>query len=163
MCVYVCPCVCLCLCVSLHHESTLVVRCAFVKRTTIRSGVPVYSIHLVSALHPSPTPQSPAPSLSLSLLFLLCAGLFATRTPHRPNPIGLTVARLVRVEGRPGGGSGVVLHIAGHDLVDGTPVLDVKPFLPSFDAVQGASGPAWTQVVRERLLGLRLACACACA
>jgi tRNA-Thr(GGU) m(6)t(6)A37 methyltransferase TsaA len=50
-------------------------------------------------------------------------GLFATRAPSRPNPIGLSVVRLIRREGR-------VLHIRGCDLLDGTPVLDIKPYVP---------------------------------
>ncbi len=54
-------------------------------------------------------------------------GLFATRAPRRPNPIGLSVVRLVRVEG-------TVLHIEDVDVVDGTPLLDVKPYVPAFDA-----------------------------
>lgn len=54
-------------------------------------------------------------------------GLFATRSPCRPNPIGLSVVRLVRREGR-------VLHVAGVDVLDGTPLLDVKPYVPEFDA-----------------------------
>ena len=49
-------------------------------------------------------------------------GVFATRSPRRPNPIGLTVVRLVGREGRR-------LRVAGVDLLDGTPVLDIKPYL----------------------------------
>jgi tRNA-Thr(GGU) m(6)t(6)A37 methyltransferase TsaA len=54
-------------------------------------------------------------------------GLFATRAPKRPNPIGLSVVRLVRVEGRR-------LHVENVDVVDGTPLLDIKPYVPAFDA-----------------------------
>jgi tRNA (adenine37-N6)-methyltransferase len=54
-------------------------------------------------------------------------GLFATRSPCRPNPIGLSAVRLLRREGR-------VLHVAGVDILDGTPLLDVKPYVPEFDA-----------------------------
>ncbi len=54
-------------------------------------------------------------------------GLFATRYPRRPNPIGLSVVRLVRCEGR-------VLHVEGIDVLDGTPLLDIKPYAPPFDA-----------------------------
>lgn len=53
-------------------------------------------------------------------------GIFACRTPHRPNPIGLSLVRLDRVEGD-------TLHLSGADLIDGTPVLDVKPYLPYAD------------------------------
>lgn len=55
-------------------------------------------------------------------------GVLATRSPHRPNPIGLSVMELVRVEG-------TVLHVRGVDLLDGTPILDVKPYVPWTDAV----------------------------
>lgn len=51
-------------------------------------------------------------------------GVFATRSPQRPNPIGLTVVRLIRREGRK-------LHVRGVDMLDGTPVLDIKPYLSS--------------------------------
>ncbi|MGD8997688.1 MAG: tRNA (N6-threonylcarbamoyladenosine(37)-N6)-methyltransferase TrmO [Anaerolineae bacterium] len=54
-------------------------------------------------------------------------GVFAMRGPSRPNPIGLSIVRLVRVEGP-------VLHIRDVDIVDGTPVLDIKPYVPQFDA-----------------------------
>jgi len=53
-------------------------------------------------------------------------GVFATRAPRRPNSIGISVVRLERVEGN-------VLHITGVDVVDGTPLLDIKPYVPSFD------------------------------
>lgn len=55
-------------------------------------------------------------------------GVLATRSPHRPNPIALSVMELVRIEG-------TVLHVRGMDLLDGTPVLDVKPYLPWADAI----------------------------
>jgi tRNA-Thr(GGU) m(6)t(6)A37 methyltransferase TsaA len=53
-------------------------------------------------------------------------GVFATRAPRRPNPIGLSVVRLVKVEG-------CILHIEDVDIVDGTPLLDIKPYVPEFD------------------------------
>lgn len=53
-------------------------------------------------------------------------GLFATRAPCRPNPIGLSPVRLLRVEGR-------VLHVEDVDMLDGTPLLDLKPYSPHFD------------------------------
>ena len=64
-------------------------------------------------------------------------GLFASRSPHRPNPIGLSLARLLRVEGD-------TLHLSGIDLVDGTPILDLKPYIPESDCVPGASA-GWTR------------------
>jgi tRNA-Thr(GGU) m(6)t(6)A37 methyltransferase TsaA len=53
-------------------------------------------------------------------------GVFAMRGPNRPNPIGISVVRLVKVEGN-------MLHIRDVDIVDGTPLLDVKPYVPEFD------------------------------
>jgi len=53
-------------------------------------------------------------------------GLFATRAPKRPNPIGLSVVRLLGIEKG-------TLHIADLDIVDGTPLLDIKPYVPTFD------------------------------
>lgn len=57
--------------------------------------------------------------------------LFATRSPDRPNPLGLSAVRLVRVEG-------VELHVRGIDLLDGTPILDIKPYVPYADAFPGS-------------------------
>jgi tRNA-Thr(GGU) m(6)t(6)A37 methyltransferase TsaA len=54
-------------------------------------------------------------------------GVFATRSPHRPNPLGLTPVRLLGIEG-------LTLRLGPCDLVDGTPVFDIKPYVPSFDA-----------------------------
>ena len=53
-------------------------------------------------------------------------GVFAMRGPSRPNPIGVSVVCLVRVEGN-------MLHIQDVDIVDGTPLLDIKPYIPEFD------------------------------
>jgi len=59
-------------------------------------------------------------------------GVLATRAPYRPNPIGLSAVRLVRIEG-------LTLHIRGLDLLDGTPVLDIKPYVAYTDAIPDAS------------------------
>ncbi len=56
-------------------------------------------------------------------------GVFATRAPRRPNPLGLSVVRLVRVDG-------TLLHIEDGDIMDGTPLLDIKPYVPLFDIRQ---------------------------
>ena len=63
-------------------------------------------------------------------------GLFASRAPHRPTPIGLSLARLVKIDG-------ATLHLSGIDLVDETPILDVKPYIPDWDSVPDAA-PGWT-------------------
>jgi tRNA-Thr(GGU) m(6)t(6)A37 methyltransferase TsaA len=54
-------------------------------------------------------------------------GLFATRAPKRPNPIGLSIVQLDRIEGS-------ILHIRNVDMLDGTPLLDIKPYVPEFDS-----------------------------
>ena len=65
-------------------------------------------------------------------------GVFATRSPFRPNPIGLSCVRLERVElSTP---DGPALYVSGADLVDGTPILDIKPYLPYADCRPGAAG-----------------------
>jgi tRNA-Thr(GGU) m(6)t(6)A37 methyltransferase TsaA len=53
-------------------------------------------------------------------------GVFATRSPRRPNPIGLSIVRLVDI-------TGCTLHVEDVDMVDGTPLLDIKPFVPALD------------------------------
>lgn len=55
-------------------------------------------------------------------------GVFATRAPRRPNGIGLSVVRLVGIEG-------VSMHIEDVDMIDGTPLMDIKPFVPEFEEV----------------------------
>lgn len=62
---------------------------------------------------------------------------FIFRTPHRPNPIGLTLAKIEKVEGD-------TLHLCGLDLLDGTPIIDIKPYIPSYDSPQTAQDEADT-------------------
>ena len=69
-------------------------------------------------------------------------GLFATRAPSRPNPIGMSPVRLLRIEG-------CVLHVAELDLLDGTPVLDIKPYVGEFDAFPAARS-GWLESVPRR-------------
>lgn len=64
-------------------------------------------------------------------------GVFATRAPHRPNPIGISVVRLLRVDGRH-------VHVRGTDLLDGTPVLDIKPYVEYVDRVD-TDGQGWLE------------------
>ncbi|MBN1362150.1 MAG: tRNA (N6-threonylcarbamoyladenosine(37)-N6)-methyltransferase TrmO [Sedimentisphaerales bacterium] len=68
-------------------------------------------------------------------------GLFSTRHPQRPNPIGLSVVRLLRIEGG-------TLHLEDVDILDGTPLLDIKPYILRFD---GAAEPrsGWTETIDE--------------
>ncbi|ODS37147.1 tRNA-Thr(GGU) m(6)t(6)A37 methyltransferase TsaA [Candidatus Altiarchaeales archaeon WOR_SM1_SCG] len=64
-------------------------------------------------------------------------GVFATRAPGRPNPVGVSVVRLLRVEGN-------ILHIRGADIVEGTPLLDIKPYVPEFD-IHEAPETGWIE------------------
>jgi tRNA-Thr(GGU) m(6)t(6)A37 methyltransferase TsaA len=68
-------------------------------------------------------------------------GIFATRAPCRPNPIGLSLVRLVRREGP-------TLLLEGVDVLDGTPLLDLKPYSPRYDTVEQPRG-GWTDRVDE--------------
>jgi len=67
-------------------------------------------------------------------------GVFATRAPRRPNPVGLSVVRLNRIEGG-------VVHIENVDILDGTPLIDIKPYVPEFDA-QDDVRAGWLEHVR---------------
>ena len=65
-------------------------------------------------------------------------GVFATRSPFRPNPLGLTCVKLEDIE--LSGPQGPVLHVAGADLMDGTPIFDIKPYIPYADCYPEATG-----------------------
>ena len=64
-------------------------------------------------------------------------GVFATRSPFRPNPLGLTVVKLLQVADSP---EGKVLVVACADMMDGTPIYDIKPYLPYVDSIPDAVG-----------------------
>lgn len=64
-------------------------------------------------------------------------GVFSTRAPNRPNPIGISVVQLVRIERN-------LLHIKDLDILDGTPLLDIKPFVPEFD-IRDAQKTGWLE------------------
>ncbi|VEU36281.1 unnamed protein product [Pseudo-nitzschia multistriata] len=64
-------------------------------------------------------------------------GIYATRSPHRHNPIGITLCKLDRIQEY--GPHKVTLHVSGLDLVDGTPVLDIKPYVPVYDSVNAVA------------------------
>ena len=76
-------------------------------------------------------------------------GVFATRSPNRPNPIGLTRVRLLKTELT--ADRGIVLTVAGADLMDGTAILDIKPYLPYADSVPDAAtgdyGPEYQRIM----------------
>jgi len=65
-------------------------------------------------------------------------GVFATRSAYRPNPISLTVVKLLRRKGR-------VLSVRGLDAFDSTPIIDIKPYIPHSDIICGAETPRWCE------------------
>jgi tRNA-Thr(GGU) m(6)t(6)A37 methyltransferase TsaA len=70
-------------------------------------------------------------------------GVFSTRAPKRPNPIGLSVVKLLSVEEN-------VLHIENVDMLDGTPLLDIKPYVPEFDCY-AVERVGWLEQAKERV------------
>ncbi len=68
-------------------------------------------------------------------------GLFTTRAPSRPNPIGLSCVRLLSVEGR-------ILHVADVDILDGTPLLDIKPYTSRFDCFETKRN-GWLDTIQD--------------
>jgi len=69
-------------------------------------------------------------------------GVFAQRTKYRPNPIGITTVELLGVEGS-------TVRVRGLDALDGTPVLDIKPYIPMFDRVESPRVPPWVDVIMD--------------
>jgi tRNA-Thr(GGU) m(6)t(6)A37 methyltransferase TsaA len=63
-------------------------------------------------------------------------GVLSTRSPHRPNPIGLSLVKIEKVLVKPGAAQ---VHVSGHDFVNGTPVIDIKPYVASYDEPQTPS------------------------
>jgi tRNA-Thr(GGU) m(6)t(6)A37 methyltransferase TsaA len=86
----------------------------------------IYHFHRIKSWKPRVTP----------FMDTVERGLFSTRAPSRPNPIGISVVHLERIE------SGV-LYLSNMDVLDGTPLLDVKPFVPAFDQPQDPVKTGW--------------------
>jgi tRNA-Thr(GGU) m(6)t(6)A37 methyltransferase TsaA len=74
-------------------------------------------------------------------------GLFATRAPKRPNAIGMSVVKLVKIEKN-------ILHIENVDMIDGTPLLDIKPYVGEFDFVEDRRS-GWLTEVKDRAKGIK--------
>lgn len=80
-------------------------------------------------------------------------GVFATRSPFRPNPIGISPVKIEKIEITDK--YGPVIHISGADILDGTPVYDIKPYLPYADIIPEATG-GFTDNLSERLLKVEI-------
>ena len=89
----------------------------------------LYWIHL--SRRPAPTKVHPRGNPERALM-----GVFATRSPSRPNPIGKATVRLLERKDN-------ILKVQGLDAIDGTPVLDIKPYIPGYDSVDDARAPSW--------------------
>lgn len=98
-------------------------------------------VWLIYWFHSSP----PARLLVTPFLDTEQRGLFATRSPARPCPIGISAVRLLSV-------SGGVLEVAGVDMLDGTPLLDIKPYVPEFDCYPGSKAGWFDQSSSDRRL-----------
>ena len=91
----------------------------------------IYWMHRASAPVQVPTKIHPRGRQELPLV-----GIFATRAPYRPNPVGETTVRLLERQGN-------ILKVEGLDAIDGTPVIDIKPYIPGRDSVTEAKAPSW--------------------
>ena len=80
---------------------------------------------------PSPVKVHPRGNKDRALM-----GVFATRSPSRPNPIGKSTVRLLERKGN-------ILKVRGLDAIDGSPVLDIKPYIPGYDSVDDCRAPSW--------------------
>jgi tRNA (adenine37-N6)-methyltransferase len=85
---------------------------------------------LETKIHPKHNPEFPL------------VGLFATRAPIRPNPIANTTVKLLEHRGN-------ILKVQGLDAYDGTPVLDIKPYIPGNDCVEGVTVPDWISEIQK--------------
>jgi tRNA-Thr(GGU) m(6)t(6)A37 methyltransferase TsaA len=91
----------------------------------------LYWMHQLPERQPLPLKVHPMGNQGLPL-----TGRFATRAPHRPNPIGQATVELLERRAN-------VLRVRGLDAIDGTPVIDIKPYIPGYDSANEAKTPRW--------------------
>jgi len=94
--------------------------------------VVLYWIHRVDTAAKLPMKIHPRGNPSLPL-----TGLLATRSPHRPNPVGIATAQLLERRGN-------ILRVKGLDAINGSPIIDIKPYIPGYDSATDARTPRWT-------------------
>ncbi len=71
------------------------------------------------------------------------SGVFTTRSPRRPNPIGLTIVKIIKIEENR-------IFIAHHDAFDNTPLIDIKPYIPNSDCILNVKLPEWFAILKEK-------------
>ena len=91
----------------------------------------LYWMHEAARWGQPPTKVHPRGKQELPLV-----GVFATRSPNRPNPVGKATVRLLERHGN-------TLKVSGLDATDGTPVIDIKPYIPGYDSAPDAKIPSW--------------------
>jgi len=87
-------------------------------------------------MHQAPAGQPPVKVHPMGKAELPLVGLFATRSPHRPNSVGKSTVKLLERQGN-------ILRVEGLDAIDGTPVIDIKPYIPGYDSTTDAEVPQW--------------------
>jgi tRNA-Thr(GGU) m(6)t(6)A37 methyltransferase TsaA len=92
----------------------------------------LYWMHQLNPRRKLPLKVHPMGKAELPLM-----GRFATRSPSRPNPVGQATVRLLERRGN-------ILKVKGLDAIDGTPVIDIKPYIPGYDSATDAKAPRWT-------------------
>jgi tRNA-Thr(GGU) m(6)t(6)A37 methyltransferase TsaA len=94
--------------------------------------------HLVVLFWMQRRPSSPPPTKvhPMANREIPRKGVFATRSPNRPNPVGKTTVRLLQRRGN-------ILRVEGLDAIDETPVIDIKPYVPGYDSAANARAPQW--------------------
>lgn len=78
-------------------------------------------------------------------------GIFATRTPHRPCPIGMTICKIEKIDIKKG-----TIEVSGVDLINDTPILDIKPYIPLYDSIEEAKIPSWIIDKDESTAGIQV-------
>ena len=91
----------------------------------------LYWMHQIATTGQAPTKVHPRGKQELPLV-----GLFATRSPNRPNPVGKATVRLLQRQSN-------ILKVEGLDAIDGTPVIDIKPYIPGYDSAANTKMPQW--------------------
>lgn len=127
--------------VDSNRDAVLILDPELIPPEALRDLTGIERIWIVSLLHQSGTW---GPLVRPPRGARVKRSLFATRSPDRPNPLGLSAVELVRVDG-------TNLHVRGIDLLDGTPILDLKPYIPYADAFPNSRAGWIDEIPKEQL------------